>query len=237
MTRHRSMVWINPIPSVPTYRRGLWHREQNTAVTSQFRYVIRLAHACDRDGIEYDITWIRFTERMQVSIAAAGNLPAVRPLPKPRNERSTGTVAWKPRMFEAEYRLETFQSTMSNRRVPGFVIEHSCGLSLVLPSSDGEWPEDATKGWLLTQSKSGLGFGLTLSFQRAVKALLEVAGMTDWNAEDRTALSREARLAGLRLQCRYQQSSWMRHEAERKLEELESQQPENERADDEVRAA
>jgi hypothetical protein len=70
---------------------------------------------------------------------------------------------------------------------PGFVIEHSCGLSLVHPSESGELGEgdqDIRQNWLITHSASGRGFGLTLAFRRAIDALLLAASFpVDWTQD------------------------------------------------------
>ena len=87
---------------------------------------------------------------------------------------------WKPRIFEAEYRLNAYVDG-AGKLQPGFVVAHSCGLSLVLPSPDGEWPDvDVRKGWRLTHTASGKGFGIDFTFQRGVSALLLIADSADW---------------------------------------------------------
>ena len=59
----------------------------------------------------------------------AGNIP----VPKPKLKIVSD---WKPVIWDAVYRLEAYQDGTLNRMRPGFVIAHSCGLSLVRPC---EW--------------------------------------------------------------------------------------------------
>jgi hypothetical protein len=41
-------------------------------------------------------------------------------------------------IWDGEYRLDAYQDATRNRKSPGFVIEHPCGLSLVHRSESGE---------------------------------------------------------------------------------------------------
>jgi hypothetical protein len=73
-------------------------------------------------------------------------------------------------VFDAVYRLDAYHDANLKRRCPGFVIEHSCGLSLVHPSDSDELggdDSDIRQNWRITHTGSGLGFGLTLNFKRA----------------------------------------------------------------------
>src|SRR5579871_3899520 len=87
-----------------------------------------------------------------------------------------------------EYKLDAWDDSKLGRKRPGFVIAHSCGLSLVHPSESGELgvtehggDEDIRQNWLVTHTASGMGFGLTLNFKRATDALLLAASFpVDW---------------------------------------------------------
>ena len=176
MTRHRSTAHVRAIAE-----RG------RAAITPQFRFVVRMAYACHAAGVAYDIVWSREGSKMSATISASGEIPTPRALPKvPRPQ-----AAWKPAIWDAAYRLDAYHDASRQRRCPGFVIEHSCGLSLVHPSESGELgvtehgsDEDIRQGWLLTHTASGRGFGLTLTFRRAVDALLLAASFAvDWTQD------------------------------------------------------
>jgi len=116
-----------------------------------------------------------------------------------------------------------------NRMRPGFVIAHSCGLSLVHPSESGELgvtehggDEDIRQGWLVTHTASGKGFGLTLNFKRATDALLLAATFAvDWTqGTDALATNPEFRRAGYSVQAAYSSGS-EKDSAKRRLAELE----------------
>ncbi len=100
---------------------------------------------------------------MLATITATGPIPTPTPLPKPPKLKLVPD--WKPAIWDAEYRLEAFYDAALKRRRPGFVIAHSCGLSLVHPSDSGEElgadGEDIRQNWLITHAASGLGFGLS----------------------------------------------------------------------------
>jgi hypothetical protein len=111
------------------------------------------------------------------------------------------------------------------RRCPGFVIEHSCGLSLVHPSDSDELGGDDTdirQNWRITHTGSGLGFGLTLNFKRAADALLLAASFgVDWTmAAESIKANPEARRAGNTVIAAYG-SAYDRNSAKRCLEDLE----------------
>jgi hypothetical protein len=105
-------------------------------ITDQFRFIVRLAVACDAQAIPYNIAWSVTGGRMAATILAAGKIPTPKPLAKPPRPRPVSS--WKSAVWDAEYRLEAYFDSVRNRRCPGFVIEHSCGLSLVHPSESGE---------------------------------------------------------------------------------------------------
>ncbi len=71
---------------------------------------------------------------MIATLTATGKIPMPKALPKPPKAKPVSD--WKPSVFDAEYRLDAWQD--KERKRPGFVIAHSCGLSLVHPSEDGE---------------------------------------------------------------------------------------------------
>ena len=175
MTRHRSTAHVRAIAE-----RG---REP---ITPQFRFVVRMAYACQAEGVAHDIVWSREGSKMSATISAAGEIPTPRALPKPPRLRPV--AGWKPAIWDAVYRLDAYHDASRQRRCPGLVIEHSCGLSLVHPSESGELgvtehgaDEDIRRRWLLTHTASGRGFGLTLPFNRATNALLLTASFAvDW---------------------------------------------------------
>lgn len=208
MIRHKSTAFIG----------ALGDRDK---VSAQFRFVIRAAVAAHDAGLDYEMRWWslldsnRTTRRMAVTFES--EIPptfSAKPLPKlalakPRRD-------WKPRMFEAEYRLDAWEG--DKRKLPGFVIAHSCGLSLVRPSDTGEWSDDdARLGWRITHSASGLGFGIDLPFSKAVIALLSVAGECDWTLpveqlRHQSGFSR----AGLMVQANYGKG-WTKERAKERL--------------------
>ena len=135
----------------------------------------------------------------------------------------------EPAIWDAEYRLEAYHDAVLNRMRPGFVIAHSCGLSLVHPSDSGELGvtehganEDIRQRWLITHTASGRGFGLTLNFKRATDALLLAASFpVDWTQDVATLQgSVEFRRAGNTVIAAYG-ASGERDTAKRKLADLE----------------
>jgi hypothetical protein len=196
MIRHRSTAYVKPIGD----RGKVWKPEP---ITSQFRFIVRMAYACHTANVPYDLTWERHESVMHGTITATGNIPLPKPLPKP--PRLKPVSDWKPSIWDAVYRLEAYHDAALNRMRPGFVIEHSSGLSLVHPSESGELGvtehggnEDIRQGWLITHTASGKGFGLTLSFKRATDALLLAATFgVDWRQDVPTlATNPQFRLAG-----------------------------------------
>jgi len=182
MIRHRSTAYVKAIGD----RGRAWKPEP---ITSQFRFIVRLAVACHAQNVPYDLNWDRKESVMRGTITATGNIPMPKPLPKP--PRLKPVSDWKPSVWDAVYRLEAYHDANTNRMRPGFVIEHSCGLSLVHPSESGELGvtehganEDIRQGWLITHTASGKGFGLTLNFKRATDALLLAATFAvDWRQD------------------------------------------------------
>jgi hypothetical protein len=193
MIRHKSTAFIG----------SLGYRDK---VSAQFRFVIRAAVAAHDAGIPYEMRWWQAINdtHSKMAVTFEADIPptfTAKPLPKltlvkPRTD-------WKPRMFEAEYRLDAWQHDKNKR--PGFVIAHSCGLSLGRPSDTGEWPEDdARKGWRITHTASGLGFGIDLAFNKAVDALLSVAGECDWTLPlDQVTKQPSFQRSGFTVQAKY----------------------------------
>lgn len=247
---HRTTVYI---PSIEA--RGGWKPKP---VSDQFRYVVRLAFACSELGLPYELSWYSPVEYREVVRTIANEngtlrvektaiveskkiiaacitvtgprIPTPKPLPKPnKNLRSFGATAWKPSIWEAVYRLEAYYDGTLNKMRPGFVIAHSCGLSLVHPSESGELgvteyggDEDIRQRWLLTHAASGRGFGLTLNFKRAADALsLAASFAVDWTQDaDALKANPEFRRAGYSVQAAYSKG-YDRDSAKRRLAELE----------------
>ena len=164
---------------------------------------------------------------MRATITATGNIPVPKPLPKPPKLKIVSD--WKPAIWDAAYRLDAYHDGTLNRMRPGFVIAHSCGLSLVRPSESGELgvtehgaDEDIRHGWLITHTASGKGFGLTLSFKRATDALLLAATFAvDWTQDtDVLKANPEFRRAGYTVQAAFS-SGFEKDSAKRRLAELE----------------
>jgi hypothetical protein len=196
-------------------------------ITSQFRFIVRMAYACHQGNVPYDLTWDRHESSMRATITATGNIPVPKPLPKAPKLKIVSD--WKPAIWDAVYRLDAYHDGTLNRMRPGFVISHSCGLSLVHPSESGELgvtehgaDEDIRQGWLVTHTASGKGFGLTLSFKRATDALLLAATFAvDWTQDVATlATNPEFRRAGYSVQAAFS-SGFEKDSAKRRLAELE----------------
>jgi hypothetical protein len=161
---------------------------------------------------------------MSAAIQVNGeNIPLPKPLPKPPKPKRISD--WKPSIWEAVYRLDAYHDANLKRRCPGFVIEHSCGLSLVHPSESDELggdDADIRQNWRVTHTASGLGFGLSLSFKRAVDALLLGAAFAvHWNQDAETLkVNPEFRKAGYTVQADFS-TGYDRDSSKRRLSELE----------------
>jgi len=220
MTSHRSTAYIKAIGN----RGRAWKPDP---ITNQFRFIVRMAYACHTANVPYDLTWDRHESVMRATITATGNIPMPKPLPKAPKLKIVSD--WKPEIWDAVYRLDAYHDGALNRMRPGFVIAHSCGLSLVHPSESGELgvtehgaDEDIRQGWLVTHTGSGKGFGLTLSFKRATDALLLAATFgVDWT-QDTAALATnpEFRQAGFNVQAVFS-NGFEKNSAKRRLAELE----------------
>jgi len=220
MTSHRSSAYVKAIGD----RGRAWKPDP---ITNQFRFIVRMAYACHERNVPYDLTWDRHESVMRATITATGNIPIPKPLPK---EPKLKIVAhWKPAIWNAIYRLDAYHDGTLKRMRPGFVIEHSCGLSLVHPSESGELgvtehgaDEDIRQNWLVTHTASGKGFGLTISFKRATDALLLAATFAvDWT-QDVGALKGRSEFirAGYTVQAAFC-SGFEKDSAKRRLAELE----------------
>jgi hypothetical protein len=182
-----------------------------------------MAYACHEQQVPYDLVWNRHDTQMAATITATGNVPMPKPLPKPPKAKPISD--WKPSIFDAAYRLDAYQDANLKRKCPGFVIEHSCGLSLVRPSDCDELGGDSAdirQNWRVTHTASGLSFGLTLNFKRATDALLLGASFpVDWTRDAEALKSDlEIRRAGNTVLATYGNGS-DRDSAKRKLAELE----------------
>jgi hypothetical protein len=217
---HRSTAFVNAI----TERGRAWKADP---ITSQFRFIVRMAVACHEQNVPYDLAWAVENRRMRATIMATGKIPTPKPLAKPPKLKPVSV--WKPAIWDGVYRLEAFYDSTLNKMRPGFVIEHSCGLSLVHLSESGELgvtenggDEDIRQRWFVTHTGSGRGFGLTLSFKRAVDALVMAAGFpVDWTQSVTTLSScAEFRRAGNTVIAAYG-TRWDKDAAKRKLAELE----------------
>jgi hypothetical protein len=193
---HRSTAYVRAI----TDRGRAWKPDP---ITDQFRFIVRMAVACHERGVPYDVAWTIRDRRMSATLTATGMIPTPKPLPKAPKLKLVSD--WKPAIWDAEYRLEAYYDATLNRMRPGFVIAHSCGLSLVHPSESGELGvtehgenEDIHQRWFVTHAASGKGFGLTLSFKRATDALsLASSFPVDWTqSADAFKSNPELRRAG-----------------------------------------
>jgi hypothetical protein len=220
MTRHQSSAYVKAIAE----RGRTWKPDP---ITAQFRFIVRLAVACHERQVPYDVAWSVRDRMMLATITATGAIPTPKPLPKAPKLKLVSD--WKPTIWDAEYRLEAYYDANLKRMRPGFVIAHSCGLSLVHPSESGELgvtehgaDEDIRQRWLLTHAASGLGFGLTLNFKRATDALLLAASFpVDWTRDaDALKSNPEFRRAGYSVQAAYG-SAYEKDMAKRRLAELE----------------
>jgi hypothetical protein len=219
-TSHRSTAYVKSIGD----RGRAWKPDP---ITNQFRFIVRMAYACYEHNVPYDLTWVRHESAMRATITATGNIPMPKPLPKAPKLKVVSD--WKPAIWDAAYRLDAYHDATLNRMRPGFVIEHSCGLSLVHPSESGELgvtkngaDEDIRQGWLVTHTGSGKGFGLTLSFKRATDALLLAASFAvDWSQDtDTLKTNPEFRRAGYSVQAAFS-TGFEKDSAKRRLAELE----------------
>ena len=160
MTTHRSTAYVKS-----SQARHRWRKPE--PITNQFRFIVRMAYACHERLVPYDLTWNLADGMMRATITATGNIPMPKPLPKAPKLKIVAD--WKPAIWDAVYRLEAYHDGALNRMRPGFVIAHSCGLSLVHPCESGELGvteygenDDIRQRWFITHTASGRGFGLTL---------------------------------------------------------------------------
>jgi hypothetical protein len=214
---HRSTAYVKPI----NQRGRAWKPDP---ITNQFRFIVRMAVACNDRDVPYVLTWGMANGVMVATIHVTGeNIPMPKPLPKPSKFKFVAD--WKPTIWDAAYRLDAYHDANLKRRCPGFVIEHSCGLSLVHPSDSDELGGDGTdirQNWRVTHTASGLGFGLTLTFKRATDALLLASSFpVDWMMDaDTLKLTPEFRKAGYTVQAEFS-TGYDKDSAKRRLSELE----------------
>src|ERR1700693_4142839 len=126
---HRSTAYVKS-----SQARHHWRKPE--PITNQFRFIVRLAYACHERHVPYALAWNLADGLMSAMITATGNIPMPKPLPKAPKLKIVAN--WKPAIWDAAYRLEAYYDSTRNRKSPGFVIEHSSGLSLVHPSESGE---------------------------------------------------------------------------------------------------
>jgi hypothetical protein len=213
---HRSTAYVRPINE----RGQAWKTDP---ISNQFRFVVRMAYACHERDVPYVLTWGHADGVMSATILVTGEIPTPKPLPKA--PRLKVVANWKPSIWEAVYRLDAYHDANLKRRCPGFVIGHSCGLSLVHSSESDELGgdnADIRQNWRVTHTGSGLGFGLTLNFKRATDALLLAASFpVDWTQDAETLkLNPEFRKAGYSVQAEYSKG-FDKDSAIRRLAELE----------------
>jgi hypothetical protein len=186
-----------------------------------------MAYACHQQQVPCDLAWSVQDRTMHATIMATGAIPTPKPLPKPPKAKLVPD--WKPVIWDREYRLDAYHDANRNRRCPGFVIEHSCGLSVVHRSEWGELGvtdhgenEDTRQNWLLTHTQSGLGVGLALNFKRATNALLPAASFAvDWTQDaDKLKSNPEFRRASYSVQAAYGRG-YEKDTAKRRLSEME----------------
>jgi hypothetical protein len=197
---HRSTAYVKSI----NQRGRTWKPEP---ITNQFRFIVRMAVACAERNVPYVLTWGLADGVMAATIHVSGDqIPTPKPLPKAPKLKAVAD--WKPSIWDAAYRLDAYHDANLKRRCPGFVIEHSCGLSLVHPSESDELggdDSDIRQNWRVTHTASGLGFGLTLNFKRATDPLVLAASFpVDWTMDaDTLKLNPEFRKAGYTVQAEY----------------------------------
>ena len=221
---HKSTAFIQPIAA-----RHRGYGGKTEPISRQFRFVIRMAYACHERGVPYNVLWARHEEdQISATILAVGAVPTPRALPKPPAEKPL--AFWKPTVFEAVYRLDAYSNGQG--KCPGFVIGHSSGLCLVHPSDSGELgmnadgqEDDIRENWRVTHRASGQGFGVTLTFKKAVEALILAASYpVDWKLDIPTlAKDPQARRANYAILARYGNPSQREH-AKHNLDEIEKGQ-------------
>ena len=72
---HRSMAYVKPIDA----RGRAWKPDP---ITSQFRFIVRMAYACHERQVPYVLTWGLADGVMSATIMASGQIPTPKPLPK-----------------------------------------------------------------------------------------------------------------------------------------------------------
>jgi hypothetical protein len=219
MTHHVSTVYV---PDVNTRLRKM---RSEQVISKQFRFVVRQAVACAEARVDYTLDWRIEKDRAMARFEAIGAIPTAKKLPAPREEKPV--AEWKPRLFDASYSLAAACDGNSERWIAGFAVDHSSGLRLVRPgeSESGELESadgvDVRAGWWIVHQASGKGFGLTLNFDKARRALLAAAAKpVDWTKPlDDLAKDPEFRRAGNEVLAEFGRGG-IREQAKWKLEQL-----------------
>lgn len=186
MLKHKTTVLF------PDYKARTKGYRGMDEVSAQVRFFVRQAVALAGAGIPYTIEWGKKNcghfggFGATLTVENVPSMPTAKPLPKEPKIKLVG--GWKPKIWDAEYRLEAWLNGPLDRKTSGMVIAHSCGLALVKPYASEEWDasEDITKGWRVTHIQSGLGLGMDLNFNRATAALLLMASECDWSGDAET---------------------------------------------------
>lgn len=216
---HRSTAYVKPIDQ----RGRAWKPDP---ITNQFRFIVRMAYACHERDVPYVLTWGLADGVMSATIQVTGDIPMPKQLPKP--PKAKPVRHWRPSIFDAVYRLEAYYDSSRKKLAPGFVVENSCGLSLMHPSDSGELGvtaygenEDIRDKWFIIHTRSGLGFGITTNYKRAIDALLLAASCpVDWTQDVETLKSNpEFRKAGYTVQAEFS-TGYDKDSAKRRLSEL-----------------
>jgi hypothetical protein len=118
-TSHRSTAYVKPIAE----RGRPWKPDP---ITSQFRFIVRMAVACHERQVPYDLAWSVEDRRMRATITVTGKIPTPKALPKPPKQKPVSD--WKPAIWDAEYRLEAYHDgspaapRASGRRLTGYAL-------------------------------------------------------------------------------------------------------------------
>src|SRR5260370_39623130 len=91
---HRSTAYVKPI----NQRGRTWKPDP---ITNQFRFIVRMAYACNENGVPYVLTWGLANGIMAATISASGDIPMAKPLPK--RPKLKLVADWKPSIWDAAY--------------------------------------------------------------------------------------------------------------------------------------
>lgn len=224
MGKHRSMAYFPAFTG----------RDE---MSKQARFVVRMALACHEAGTPYSVEWkyrwvkpedenkgvyyARPSDRptplhmpgcsvrlWYATLTAEGQLPMPKPFPKAPKARTR--TLWKPNVFaEASYRVNVGLDR-EGKAQSGWIIEHSCGLSLVkfgqsetgeLVNGDSCEPMD---GWHLTHTASLKGWDVKGKLAKMVQALQFAEPLMDWrNNEKGLAAHPDWKRIGLTIMAEY----------------------------------